>query len=92
MPDLLPDPDEVERLRAKMVDAAGPKMLRKYGARSYTLGFMHGWTVQSAKEHAAECTLGVCNTCSNFVSALSLFAAYSIEFPETLEYRFGNGR
>lgn len=92
MSELLPDPDEVERLRGKLVDASASGILRRFGGQTFALGFMHGWTVRAAKQHAEECSLGGCVTCANFVDALSLFAAYSIEFPETLEIQFGTDK
>lgn len=78
MPELQPDPDQIdyflERIREQPVSSM-----------AWGLGYMHAWTTQASQDHGSDCDVAGCRTCDYFRRALSLFAAYSIEHPPTAE-------
>lgn len=76
-----PDPELVEHFRERLNELGLAGQPQAY---AFTLGWMQSWVAQTARDHAAECTLGVCGTCKEFSEALSMIAAFNIEFPEIL--------
>ena len=78
MPHMLPDPEQTERFRQRVAPRGG---------QAWALGWMHRWTVEVSRIHAATCQDDGCATCKNFVTALSLFAAVALEMPQTPELR-----
>lgn len=73
MTHMLPDPQQTESFRQEIA-RRGP---------GWALGWMHRWTTEASRTHAATCREEGCATCANFIVALSLFAAVAMEMPQT---------
>ncbi|ROT29419.1 hypothetical protein EF879_20875 [Micromonospora sp. HM5-17] len=71
---MLPDPELTERFHRRLAGRPG---------MAYALGWMYSWTMTMAHDHAATCTAQECETCGEFVAALSLFAAVSRDLPKS---------
>ncbi|MFY1686384.1 hypothetical protein [Plantactinospora sp. WMMB782] len=71
---MLPDPEQTEYFMKQVTNLHG---------RGWAMGWMHRWTIEASREHAAACRDEDCGTCRNFVSALSLCAAVATTMPDT---------
>jgi hypothetical protein len=57
------------------------------GAMSWAMGRTHHWAVEASRTHAATCRIDDCQTCAQFITALSLCAAVAQTIPLTPEQR-----
>ncbi|GIG93160.1 hypothetical protein [Plantactinospora endophytica] len=77
---MLPDPEQTAYFLGQITDRRGRA---RHGGMSWAMGRMHHWAIEASRTHAAGCQVDDCQTCAQFITALSLCAAVAQTVPMT---------